>query len=645
MYKYECFEEYIQLNYFDLMNNALSEYIQENELVKTDGKHTKKYKFYEINDIKVFGIQFLKNKNDKVEFEVHLKANYTLFDNYFSSESILPCTLNCSGKFKLRMYGTFKDGFKPRFKEELEKLNEQEELERITSGLVPVISIGEMDQYATKFLQEFCPEALETPTKINVNKILGDKGIRVFYAPLEDHILGKTYFAKDKAKIYREDKGKYYLIDEETQEIDVEPGYILINFFKHLELPEGVYRNTMIHEAVHWFFHRNYFELRQLLDSEYTSTSCYRGETYYENDDIAWMEWQGRSMAPRILMPKRMALLKYDELLKDAKEEAKEREWDSFTLYKEVLKRFAKFFGVSKASAKIRLKELGKTALEGIDNYVDGSYIQPFKGKEGFLKRTQSYIISSSQLANLLKSNVFISQALQSEKLLYVNKMLVANNPKYVDSTTYKLTDYALSHVHECCVVFDVERLGIDKDGVISEDAFLFSCKSQRTEIKEPNLDSASGVIKLALENASNFEEHKVEIAALSLGATIDWHYTKAHRHNIVHSLEDFASKCDIDVKKIRRIRYNEELPTRTELLRMAFTLKLSAPYIEDLLRKGDYQMCLSNGENSILKSIMYGFPRVGLPIIFKELKKVNMEEILDVSDRWIERNLKFIGE
>lgn len=54
-----------------------------------------------------------------------------------------------------------------------------------------------MDSYATKFLKEFCPEALEKPMKFDVAEMLANKGVKVYYAPLSEQVFGKTYFAKD----------------------------------------------------------------------------------------------------------------------------------------------------------------------------------------------------------------------------------------------------------------------------------------------------------------------------------------------------------------------------------------------------------------------------------------------------------------
>ena len=57
------------------------------------------------------------------------------------------------------MKGSFKKGFVPKGKDDVKKVDE--EPEKISNSLVPIISRDKMDNYATKFLKEFCPEALE----------------------------------------------------------------------------------------------------------------------------------------------------------------------------------------------------------------------------------------------------------------------------------------------------------------------------------------------------------------------------------------------------------------------------------------------------------------------------------------------------
>ena len=70
--KYDSFKEYLQLNYLGVINKALEEQIQENEL--------NDFESYIVNNIKVTGVKFTKSRKDKVEFIVSLVTSYDLID-------------------------------------------------------------------------------------------------------------------------------------------------------------------------------------------------------------------------------------------------------------------------------------------------------------------------------------------------------------------------------------------------------------------------------------------------------------------------------------------------------------------------------------------------------------------------------------
>lgn len=241
MYKYNSFKEYIQLNYIEIIQDALGQYIKQNDLTVFDedtGKsHT--YDDFNISTIRVTTVHYTKNKKDNVEFAVHFKAEYVVCDNVLDVDSDWPPIVEKSGYFIFGMKGSFKKGFVPKGKDDVKKLDE--EPETISSSLVPIISREEMDSYATKFLKEFCPEALEKPMRLDVANMLASKGVKVYYAPLGDNIFGKTYFTNDTTEVYKKDGDFDFLPSGETETIEVEAATVLINFDAVLEYPIGVY--------------------------------------------------------------------------------------------------------------------------------------------------------------------------------------------------------------------------------------------------------------------------------------------------------------------------------------------------------------------------------------------------------------------
>ena len=227
---YKSIEEYVEINYGDDLKKGLICFLAGDD-------------FIDVRDFSVYKINYKTSERDHVVCEVIVRIKYSFVESASRSKVAY---------YSATMEGSFRKGFKPVSKE-FEKLENGKE-ERYTSSLVPVMAKEEYDAYATKFLKYFCPSALKKPTKLKLDKMLKNKEMVFHPAPLGSEILGKIYFAKDKATIYAN------LQDlSEVKIVDVGPGTILINYDKITEYGDGAMRNTVIHEAVHYFFHSNYF--------------------------------------------------------------------------------------------------------------------------------------------------------------------------------------------------------------------------------------------------------------------------------------------------------------------------------------------------------------------------------------------------
>lgn len=616
MYKYKCFEEYIQINYLEVINEELCNYII-NE--SQEFKFNKPCDFL-INSIKVNNVNFTLNRVNNVKFLVSFSAEFLIINK--SNEK----TLLISDDYCVEMSGSFKDGFN--LSSGISKCELINNCERLSNGLVPIIYDDELDEYASKFLEEVSPSALISPTRLDIASILKSNGITVHFAPLENHVFGKTFFANDNVTVYD------HTIDYNLINVKVTPGTIIINFDKHLGLNDDVYRNTVVHELVHWFFHRNYFELRQLLDNTYTCTTCYKSDSEYENEEISQMEYQARALAPRILMPKEMFLNKYREYENELNSLDKYKKQSKNARTKTLISKLSAFFGASKASVKIRLCDLLDVNLDGINNFVDGSYIESFSFENGKLLKNQTFVVNNDELSELIQTNLLVRDSLFSGKLLYINKMLVINNPKYVNREKCELTRYALNHADECCFIFNVSR---------KTETTIFDYKLARTSdssIIRKEIDSVQAykVIQLVDDSSKHFESHKKYLPQ-SFSETLEYHYKKAKENNLYSSYEDLAFDCDISEKTLANYVKGYSIPNRINVIKICLTLRLSSPYIIDMLTKADCIMSNNNAINNVLWTIIFGYQRIGIEKIFYELKKINKSYILEMSDKWIENH------
>ncbi len=227
------------------------------------------------------------------------------------------------------------------------------------SFLVPRISKAQFDSEASAFLEQYCPEALQTPMCVPIEAIATEKmHLTVLeYRMSEDlSILGQICFTDGKTEIYDPQEDEY-------REIIVKAGTMIIDPDTYAKRNLGSKRNTMAHECYHWHRHRQYHQMAVKLSGDgKTANRCptrIKDERFSKEwDDLDWMEWQANSVAPKILMPIETVGKVYERMCEEslqnpfiAKKLRPQAEW--------VIEQTAGFYQVSKQAAEIRLKELG----------------------------------------------------------------------------------------------------------------------------------------------------------------------------------------------------------------------------------------------------------------------------------------------
>ena len=276
--------------------------------------------------------------------------------------------------------------------------------------------------------------------------------LTVHHAPLPDGVFGRTYFNNATVDIYDWDRN--------VVSADIEEGTILVDpdvfFMRNI----GSVNNTIIHECVHWDKHYKFFELQKLINPELTSISCAVVEEYKKgagglSEELAWMEWQANAIAPKILIPAKTGRAKLSELLYTL---SRAFPSDSkASIMQLAISEFADFFKVSTMAAKIRAIELGFDQAAGVFNYVDGQYYPPFSFAKGSLKKDQTFIIDRNNAIIESLFNQDLAEDFKAGRFIHAGGMMVINDPKYVvvQNEQAELTEYALAHVDECCLVFD----------------------------------------------------------------------------------------------------------------------------------------------------------------------------------------------
>ena len=227
-----------------------------------------------------------------------------------------------------------------------------------SNNIVPVLYKKDLDAEATAFLEKYCPQALLEPMPVPIEKIATEE---LHLTVLQGHritddfsIFGQICFSKGKVLV------RDIFKCSET-EMDVNRGTILIDAYTFWERNKGCANNTLAHEVYHWHRHRLYAAIKQILRNEKFIAHRCPSNMSYPSEYEEWtneqrMEWQANNMAPRILMPIQTFKIKVDELYQ-------KYNYDDNTLKAAVLTciadELAKFYGVSRQSALIRMKETG----------------------------------------------------------------------------------------------------------------------------------------------------------------------------------------------------------------------------------------------------------------------------------------------
>lgn len=226
---------------------------------------------------------------------------------------------------------------------------------RTNRANVPVLSKKEIDDIGEGLVADFCPQALETPMEIDVDRFI------TRYLGMEQDFqylthcgvfLGMTVFNDtDRVIVYSPKLNR-------AEYISVKARTVIIDNSLLEEKQEHRYRFTAGHEAAHGILHSGYFAYNpdqlSMLGKDYVpmvqcrvdnAGSSKKPVTKWTDKD--WMEWQANRLSSAILMPKSM-VLKAAHVAEDASPTANA-----------ALEAVVQIFNVSNEAAFYRLKELG----------------------------------------------------------------------------------------------------------------------------------------------------------------------------------------------------------------------------------------------------------------------------------------------
>ncbi len=605
--KYDSFSSYLEDTLYNPIFSKLKTYIINNKQRMNIATSLVPYPSYvELSDFHIMGVSFHDSDTDKIAFNVAIQAEIEV-----KGKSKYDYESDCAEHwFKIPFNATLKDGLQNVqmgyiSEYSKEKFNAEDAL---TKYLVPYMYVKDLDLHAEKFLEKYCPEALKAPMPLPIKEITETMGLTVYYAPLPDNMFGRTYFNKANVKIY----GK----NEDVVSTDVDEGTILVNPRNSFMYGIGSENNTIIHECVHWDKHYKFFELQKILNPELNSISCavvdgYKKEAEKLENELSWMEWQANALAPRILIPKKTGKTKLNELLGNLTRSFPSTRKAEIMQY--AISEFANFFNVSTTAAKIRAIELGFEQAAGVFNYVDGKYYPPFSFAKGSINKNQTFIVDRNNIIFESNLNTALIEDIKEHRFIHAGGMLVINDPKYVDiseDSEATLTDYALEHVDECCLVFNrTTRVSKQYDDSFYRICFLCRDADSKNFVEakfNPKEGNNEDVQKRAREMAAIKEEAKRISGILSelpstFSGTLDYHIKRRGYTN-----EKMEERCYISSRTIQDYRNNRnQNPSLESVLSLCIGLNLHPEFSYDLISKAGYIFKVSSQEHIIYKYLI----------------------------------------
>lgn len=471
--------------------------------------------------------------------------------------------------------------------------------------LVPILGNDQYENRAKNFLMKYYPEVYEKTIPLDLAILAERMGVTVSYKKIskDNSVFGQIFFKDIMGKFYNEDTDTYMETFINKGTIIVDPN---VFFMRNL----GSVTNTIVHEMVHWEYHKKAFLLESYIDNSLTKiSSLVRGgvKNYDSHSSLDWMERQANSLAPKILMPLVSFKKKTHELIKYY-----QNKLDVLNLVdvlELVISDLANFYVVSKISVKLRLYEIGYTEVLGVLNYVDNHYIRPHSFKKDSLEKHQTFTLSTNDALFLSIMNEELREALNDGKYKFIENHFVLNDPFYITIDLFGnpiLTEYARMNMDECCLIFDIV---ISSKSVSNKYFFeCILCRDINSNIKF-EVQFNAGLINMN-DSQVRFEAYKEDVTSLiedlpnsfakSLTMVIEWSDM---------TVEEVAFGAQIEPRTLRRLTSGETTKPKIEtVVALCVSMKLPSQISYILLDNAGHQMNKADEYYTVLRMIINGY-------------------------------------
>lgn len=567
----KSFWSYVEQTFGDLIDKSIDEYAKAHMERLTERCRIHRIDDIELYDTNIKSVRVEDDKEWRIKFDIIVEATFLVHGHHRSdgeddevSEWFLLC---CGGDLAKDLRDAWVISIE-------EYSNKRSFVLPMTDKLLPFITPADYEGFATNILRKYYPEALSNPIRLNPEVLATRIGLKVLYRTIseDNSVFGQIFFEDCDTELYDRARKQYYTehISAKTVLIDKDTAF-LYSF--------GTMNATVVHECVHYLLHLKAFLFAKLFDKSLSQFQCKviggQTKTVIDAKMTDEMEYQANTLAPKILMPAAAFKRKAEKLIAVHKQE--EQKTETIDVLEPVIEDLARFYGVSKLSAKIRLIETGYEDAAGTFIYLDGHYVKPHKYRKGAIEKNQTFSIGVQDALIQTLSDTDLFERVSRGEYLYIDSHFVLNSEKYVESDegSARLTDYARYHMDECCLPFEISV----KKQYAGNARYNTICILNR-EYKSPFEYDIKFTKKY--ENASPEERsalmRKEIIEEESLYEKMTNNYVEClriARKERKMTYEEIAELIDKDVKTVQRIFTGETNSTLETLVAVCLALHL----------------------------------------------------------------------
>lgn len=346
----------------------------------------------------------------------------------------------------------------------------------LNKNLIPYMSREKLDFIAQDFLKKFYPDGLKEAIYVNPRIIAKRLNLAIckHNISMDKSILGRIFFEDTISSFYDNEKACMKKIKVKAKTIVYDPdAYFMDNIEKENN-------NTIMHECVHYYFHKKAIELYTVLNNKFKYFD-FKNEINFGNDALGIMEWQAHHLTPRILMPYETFR---DEAYRLIKLFRIKNNCDTIDIISNVISSLSNTFHVSKQAVKIRLCDIGIKEAYGCNICCDGYQAPNFTYDDGSCAYNETFVIPFID-AVLLSLNSIVDEMMKSQKLLYLESHLCLNLEEFIGTDIHGnkfIKHEAKKHLNRFCIKMKIKLE--DDNHLCEKELLLYRNKGSKIKTK-----------------------------------------------------------------------------------------------------------------------------------------------------------------